>query len=56
MKVYFTKYQGELRFRKAEAIDILTKKYIVRIRTSGIRITKKCGGKVVIDEDLNLED
>lgn len=55
MKIYFTKYQGDIKFKRADAIDILTKRYIVRIRASGIRITK-CNDKVIMEKDLNLED
>lgn len=55
MRTYFTKYSGKIRSETADAIDIMSKKYIIRIRTGGVRITKK-NGKLIFDRDLNLED
>ena len=55
MRAYFTMYSGKIRSEIVEATDILSEKYIIRIRIGGIRITKK-NGKLIFDKDLDLKD
>jgi hypothetical protein len=57
MKVFFTGKNTEIEERNdVNCIDVITEKYLVRVRTSGVSIFKK--GEVtdsIFDETLDLQ-